>query len=201
MPNLLERERIKYEAMWEVESYNLESPGERYLPLFIDMAKPKQQDVVLDAGCGAGKGMDALRSAGLKAYGYDLTVDPKDPYKYAGCLWHDLCEVFHGTFRVNKIEGYRPEPFDWVYCTDVLEHIPTAFTMLVVARLLKIAMNGAFFSISFQPDQMGVWIGETLHETVQPYLWWRDNLAEVGEIIESRDLLGKGVFLLKGASC
>jgi hypothetical protein len=101
-----------------------------------------------------------------------------------GCLWHDL-------------RGLTVGPFEWVYCTDVLEHIPTAFTMLVVSRLLEVAEEGVFLSVSFVPDQMGVWIGETLHETVQPFTWWRDALNEVGEVVEARDLLGKGAFLVK----
>jgi hypothetical protein len=86
---------------------------------------------------------------------------------------------------------------DWVYCCDVLEHIPTAFTMLVVERLLDVAKQGVFLSICHQPDQHGAWVGEALHQTVQPFVWWRDHLSQIGELIEARDLLMNGIFVVR----
>jgi hypothetical protein len=35
-----------------------------------------------------------------------------------------------------------------------------------------------------------------LHQTVQPFTWWRDSLKELGTIVEARDLLTDAAFLV-----
>jgi len=188
--DLLERERETYRQMWAVDEYAQHSPGEHYLPIFLDMigvTRCEDDASVLDAGCGSGQGGVALSRLGFNVLLCDVTPDGlvSDamalPYVDA-CLWHDL-----------RVWG----PFDYVYCCDVLEHIPTAFTMLVVRRLLDVAAHGVFLSISFQPDVMGHWVGTPLHQTVMPFTWWRDALSAVGEVIEARDLLNAGVFFVR----
>jgi hypothetical protein len=87
-------------------------------------------------------------------------------------------------------------PFDWAYCCDVLEHIPTEFTMLVVERCLQ-AASRSFLHINFDPDHFGQTIGEPLHLTVQPFTWWRDRLADLASVTDARDLLGHGFFVLE----
>jgi hypothetical protein len=76
----------------------------------------------------------------------------------------------------------------------VLEHIPTPFTMLVASRLLEVARKGVFLSISLMPDQFGVWVGESLHKTVQTFPQWKAQLDTVGRLVEARDLLHCGLF-------
>lgn len=176
-------ERTKYEQMWAVDDYSANSPGELFLPIFLDMAKPL--GLVLDAGCGAGRGALALSNHGLRVVCCDI-VDVRSeeakqfPFRQC-CLWDPL----------------PAGPVDWTYCTDVLEHVPTPLTMLVVTRLLEVSKQGVFMTVSFVPDTNGVWIGETLHETVQPFVWWRDFLGTVGKLQEARDFLVGGAFLLK----
>jgi predicted RNA methylase len=69
-----QHERETYEAMWAVTAYAAHSPGETYLPMFLDMAKPGRGATILDAGCGSGKGGLALRAAGFDVRLCDLTV-------------------------------------------------------------------------------------------------------------------------------
>jgi SAM-dependent methyltransferase len=186
MPSLIDQERAKYEQMWAVEEYAVNSPGEQYLPIFLDMAKPRSGATVLDAGCGSGRGAIALGKAGFDVSGCDLTrVDfwPDEIPFTEACLWHELAP------KIPTV--------DWVYCCDVLEHIPTAFTMLVIARLLSVAREGVFFSISTVPDIHGAWIGTALHQTVQPFVWWRDAIRELGTLVEARDLLIAGCYLVR----
>lgn len=185
--NIVDVERVKYEDMWSVEAYASHSPGEMFLPLFLDMIGSSRSSII-DAGCGSGKGALALHGAGFNVRCCDLTdagLMPEArtfPFNKV-CLWDDLVPTV----------GF----VDWVYCCDVLEHIPTEFTMLVISRLLDIARKGVFLSISFAPDVMGAWIGKPLHQTVQSFMWWRDNLNAIGELVEARDLLNSGVFLVK----
>lgn len=194
MHTLVDRERDKYQDIWTVDQYAENSPGKTVLPLFLDMAGEVRGHSVLDAGCGSGKGAIALAGAGLTVRCCDLTGTGRVPEAQAfpfteACLWDGGL--------ASTIGGF----VDWVYCCDVLEHIPTALTMLVVRNLLSLARRGVFLSITFEPDVCGVWIGQPLHQTVQPFVWWRDHLRAIGTVLEARDLLGAGVFLLRGSQC
>jgi SAM-dependent methyltransferase len=202
MPNIIATEREKYADMWSVDAYTKHSPGEKYAPVFWDMVAqsntprdvPLRNYSVLDAGCGSGKGALALQKLGFNVrMTCDLTeeglIDEARSIPFArACLWEPLAP------QLGFIPGGK---FDYVYCCDVMEHIPPTFAMLLVSRLLEVARRGVFLSISFQPDVMGAWIGQTLHQTVQPFVEWRDQLDAVGELIEARDMLGVGAFLVR----
>ena len=194
MPPISERERATYDDVWGLSNYAAFSPGEHYLAQFLDMTGgAHMRGRVLDAGCGSGKGALALQAAGFDVTLCDITnagLVPEAqhlPFLRAS-LWHDLraAHVRH---------GWRwPE---WVYCTDVLEHVPTALTMLVAQRLIELARKGVFFSISLVPDRFGVMVGHPLHQTVQPFTWWRDHLREIGTVVECRDLIATGLYLVR----
>jgi 2-polyprenyl-3-methyl-5-hydroxy-6-metoxy-1,4-benzoquinol methylase len=183
-----QRERATYEDIWSVDEYARHSPGAAYVPLFLDMAQTTMRTSVLDAGCGTGKGALALQAAGFTVQLCDLTDAGLLPEARAlpfteVCLWDDL----------KRVVGFQ----DWVVCCDVLEHIPTPFTMLVIARLLEVARRGVFLSISLVPDQFGVWVGKPLHQTVQSFTQWQEQVSALATVKEARDLLHTGVFLLE----
>jgi 2-polyprenyl-3-methyl-5-hydroxy-6-metoxy-1,4-benzoquinol methylase len=193
MSNLQAAERAKYEEMWAVPGYDQNSPGEAVLPVFLDMARPPRGSTILDAGCGSGKAGVALRAIGFEVQLCDLTPDglvaaARDLPFTTVCLWDDLRS------QLNYAMGGA---FDFVYCTDVLEHIPEALTMLTVSRLLAVARKGVFLNISTVSDTHGVWIGQTLHQTVKPFVVWRDWLSTTGTLVEGRDLLMSAAFLVK----
>jgi 2-polyprenyl-3-methyl-5-hydroxy-6-metoxy-1,4-benzoquinol methylase len=193
MPDLLAHERRTYDAMWAVPAYSEYAPGAGFLSIFRAMTGAKPGDTVLDAGCGSGKGALALRDAGFSVRACDLTdaglVDEASdiPFSHA-CLWQDL------RGQLPYLIGGK---VDWVYCCDVLEHIPTPFAMLVISRLLDIGRRGVFLSISLQPDIFGAWVGTPLHQTVQSFPAWRDQLASLATVVEARDLLNAGVYLVR----
>lgn len=184
MPNVLDRERAKYDDLWLVDVYRENSPGEQLVPVFLDMAKTLPGQTVLDAGCGEGRGAVALASRGFIVDCCDFSdAGYAAPFKFERvCLWEPMRQL-----------GLR----DWVYCTDVLEHVPPTFAMLVVSRLLEVAVRGLFLSISLVPDRYGVYIGETLHETVQSFVAWRDQLSEIGRVVEARDLIITGCYMVE----
>lgn len=196
--DLVAQETALYRDLWVgVPAYSQTSPGEQLVPLLLDMAGLTRdltfRYTVLDAGCGSGKGALALQAAGFGEVRLcDLTdaglVDQAKALRFhQTCLWDDL------RVTCRYVEG---RAFDYVYCCDVLEHIPPQFTMLVVSRLLEVARHGVFLSISLVPDVMGAWVGQTLHQTVQSFLWWRDSLAAVGTVLGARDLLTSGVYFV-----
>lgn len=189
-------EREIYERTWQVPGYADHSPGEAHVALFMDMAAPAPGSVILDAGCGSGKGALALTALGFPVVLTDLTADglvaeARGLPFFESCLWSPI-----GPTLAPGVAG----PFvqvPVVYCCDVLEHIPTEYTMLTIARLLERASEGLFLSIALQPDQFGVWVGRPLHQTVRDFSWWRDRIADLGVLVEARDLLNAGVYYVR----
>lgn len=188
MSDLILRERDKYDEVWaSISAYGHHSPGASLVSVFESMRRDAGPVTILDAGCGSGKGALALTSAGHVVTCADTTaaglVDEALGLPFVAVnLWDDLTSLGR---------------FHYVYCCDVLEHIPPTFTMLVVARLLAIAERGLFLNIALQPDHFGAWIGSPLHLTLQSFTDWRDQLNAVGRLVEARDLLTNGAYLVE----
>jgi SAM-dependent methyltransferase len=185
--SLISNERDTYEQMWQFDAYGENSPGERYADLFMEMSKAKPGDRVLDAGCGNGKGSLALVSRGFVPTMCDITplglLPEARKFKFHEViLWNDF------TWQV----GLQ----DWVYCCDVMEHLPLPFTMLAVSRMLDVAENGVFLSIYLEPDVFGAMIGKPLHQSVQSFVQWRNQLAAIGRVVECRDLGNVGIYMV-----
>lgn len=202
---VVDRERALYEDVYDaVAKYAVESPGVANFPVFKEMAEipetGRYQLSVLDAGCGGGYGALEFKRAGFgRVVMCDITDfgicdEARDIPFYQTPLWESLHRVASGTFGGK---------FDYVYCCDVLEHIPKEFTMLVVSRLLDVTRCGLFLSISHKIDVHGLWVGRHLHQTVEQFAWWRDNLSTIADIAECRDLINFGLFLLspRRSSC
>lgn len=193
---VLQQERELYDAVWGgLSRYGDHNPGEHHVDLFKRLLEARgwPQGSVLDAGCGTGLGGVALQRAGFQAALCDLTdaglqaAALELPFTTVS-LWDDLRPALG--FQMGG-------KFDYGYCCDVLEHIPEAFTMLVVSQLLAVARYGVFLTISTVPDHFGIWVGEPLHKTVRPFTWWRDMLGEVGTVTEAIDCLNYGAFLVE----
>ncbi len=181
---VIEAERAKYEKVWQMPAYHEgKRPGVVHTPMFAEIANPDPGDSVIDLGCGAGTGGDSLRNLGLSVTYLDLVrVEGVGEPFIEQCLWHPLPS--------------RNPPWKYGYCCDVMEHIPPEYSMLVLRNIMD-ACESVFFSISFREDMFGKLVGEPLHLTIRPYTWWRDRLAEFGELVEARDLLGEGVFYVR----
>lgn len=188
MTTIATKERELYSTVWQsVEQYAEYSPGVTYLPVFLQMIGD-QRGSILDAGCGSGKGSLALQAAGFRVWMTDLTSagllpETKGLPFIERALWDDWPD--------EKVQ------WDYAYCCDVMEHIPTPFTMLVVRQLLSVAKQGVFFSISLMPDTFGVMVGQSLHQSVQTFPQWRDQLNTIGRVVEARDLLHTGVYFVE----
>jgi SAM-dependent methyltransferase len=213
--SLVAQERAIYDAMWGVPDYAKTSPGEQLVPAFLEMSgavpsgdpswferfpmghasrgwmAARKTQTVLDAGCGSGKGAVMLAKAGFRVAMCDLTdtglIDEAKPLPFFPvCLWESI----------GAQVAWPERQFDWVYCCDVLEHVPPTFAMLVVNRLLEVARKGVFLSIALQEDNFGVWAGRPLHQTVQNFVAWRNQLSAIGTVKESRDLLMNGLYFV-----
>lgn len=188
MPGVIVGERALYEDVWRgVPAYGETSPGALRVPMFLEMTGATGSRV-LDAGCGSGKGGVALDAAGFRVTLCDFTRAGLSaeasalPFRES-CLWHA---------RPDLLGRY-----DYVYCCDVLEHIPTEYVALTIQRLLDVSLEGLFLSIALVPDQFGLFVGRALHQTVRPYDWWRDRLRDLGRLVDARDLLVSAVFYVR----
>jgi len=195
MSVILVAERATYDETWRtIGDYGNWSPGVEFISTFFEHVGEKGQDrTVLDVGAGSGRASVKLSQAGFNVRMVDISNAGLIPEAQAipyfdACLWHDLYPVARAFGHPNRTRA------DYVYCTDVLEHVPEQFTMLAIANMLRVTRHGLFLSVSLIPDNMGVWVGAQLHQTVQPFTWWRDSIKELGTLIEARDMLEWATF-------
>jgi SAM-dependent methyltransferase len=188
--SIAEQERSLYREMWNHEAYRKFSPGEQAVPRFLSLMPTRGEKSVVDFGCGTGRASLALQRAGFVVLLVDQTREALDP-EASGlsflehCLWHPW--------------PYPHVLTDYGFCCDVLEHIPTELTALTIARMLE-PVEFLYLEVSTEPDEMGVLVGQPLHKTIKPFVWWRDLCREIGTLVDGVDLLTRAVFVLKGRS-
>jgi SAM-dependent methyltransferase len=158
-------ERLKYKRMWALPGYSVTSPGLAMVDYFLQSVEWERGEVVLDAGCGTGRAAMKLKANGLNAIGLDF-VDAREPASkdlafIDACLW----------------EAKGIPKFDWVFCADVMEHLPNEHVEATLNNLSRATVKGGLFQIALFHDGYGKYIGETLHLTVQPPEWWMEKIV------------------------
>lgn len=185
--NLIESERAKYAELWShVPEYRDFSPGLQNVKRFMEVMKPNAGATILDIGCGTGAAGLMFEQFGLRPHWLDITE--------AGLIPAIKKERFTRT----ALWGGWAEEFDCDYgfCCDVMEHIPTEYTMLVIDRIVA-ACKTTWFQIALVPDQFGATIGQPLHLTVKPFVWWLERMKMAGKVIDARDLCGQALYVVQ----
>jgi hypothetical protein len=182
------QERAKYAEIWSLPEYKLHSPGLQNVDRFMEVIKPAAGYSLIDIGCGAGVAGLEFERKGLQVTWMDLTDAGLDPAVnrnrfIESPIWSDDWVMSH---RMG---------WDFGFCCDVMEHIPTEYVMLSVERILS-ACRLTWFQIALRPDEFGKFIGEPLHLTVQPFEWWLLRLSTIGNVIDARDLCGDGMYVV-----
>ncbi len=176
-------EKTKYEMMWDKPEYRIHSPGEECAKTFIEKASPEEGSIIADIGCGTGRGTLAISKNGNFRH---ILVD------FAPNCLDDSVKGF--PFLHADLRRDLPIRSDFVYCTDVLEHIEPDYVDDVLVNIKAIAPK-AFFQISLVPDNMGALIGEPLHLSVHPAQWWLDKFESLGySLIESESSTDSAIF-------
>lgn len=177
-------EAAKYDRMWAYEEYAVCAPGEGLVEPFVEIARPAPGASIIELGCGTARAGLKLHELGYRVRLLDLTDAGLEPRAR---------EVLGGGMITAPLWGDWWGQYDFGFCCDVMEHVPPEYTMLVVDRILG-HCRAAFFHICLVPDGFGRVIGEPLHLTVMPFVWWRDRLAAAGRLVEARDLIRNGLF-------
>lgn len=185
--NLVEAEREKYTELWrDIPQYRDYSPGAENVQRFIEVMQPPPMSSILDIGCGTGIAGVEFAKLGHYSHWIDITD--------AGLL----PEVKRSRFIKAPLWDQWNDSIgcEYGFCCDVMEHIPTEYTMLVIDRILS-ACHITWFQIALQPDQFGAMIGQPLHLTVRPFLWWLERLKLAGKVIDARDLCGQALYVVE----
>lgn len=160
-------ERDKYRLMWQMAMYRAHSPGEEAAETFLRVAKP--EGLVVDFGCGTGRGALKIKAAGVPVFLIDFADNARD---FAAQGLPFLCHDLTQPVPVSGAVGF---------CTDVMEHIPGPDIDRVLGNIFD-ATPRVFFSIGTTPDCCGLLIGATLHVSVMPHEAWAERLARFGRI-------------------
>ena len=166
MDNLAERERNKYERMWDVTAYRNYAPGEALAQRAFSEMGMRKGDKLIDFGCGTGRPAAQFQRMGASVIGIDHAsncLDPNVNINFLKCCLWDL---------PPDLES------DYGYCTDVMEHIPPEKIDEVLSEISRVVRNKVFFQIATFPYGMGKRIGETLHLSVHGPEWWTAKLRK-----------------------
>ena len=155
----------KYEAMWQTQLYREVAPGELFAEHFIEIANPQLTDVIVDFGCGTGRGGQKI--ANLTRCEVQL-VDFADNCRDEG---NDLPFTLADLTKPIGVSG------NIGYCTDVMEHIPPEDVSDVIRNIMD-CVDSCYFKIALFDDSMGKLIGHPLHLSVFPSEWWQSKFSE-----------------------
>jgi SAM-dependent methyltransferase len=167
--NFTIEEKNKYKKMWAVKNYSNYSPGEVMVDQALMLCTDFKMKTILDAGCGTGRATSLFNALGLDATGVDITLSHISPAVKAkiGDKLHEEC-LWELSFT---------EPFDLIYCIDVLEHIPPKRLYKTISKLASLCKVCAYFKIALYQDGYGKQIGETLHLSLYKTDQWIQMLA------------------------
>lgn len=68
------------------------------------------------------------------------------------------------------------DQFDFVLCTDVMEHVEEQFVNQTFDRLYAYTRHAALFNIACTPSKSLLPNGQNTHVTVKPAQWWREHI-------------------------
>lgn len=197
--NLVEAERAKYETVWAFEDYKKYSPGMENVARFLKIVQPEPREWIIDIGCGTGGAGLELEKAGLETHWLDITDAALDPAvkreKFIQKpIWGDWS--FPRSHSISKSASIFSTGWHYGFCCDVLEHIPPEYVMLCLDRITE-NCGTSWLQVCNLPDNFGKLVGQPLHLTVQPFVWWRERLKEMGTLVEARDLCGTSLFVVE----
>lgn len=131
----------------------------------------RSNERLLDFGCARGYLVRALRALQIDAYGYDISE-----WAIANCD-HQVIDYVHDYLDFNN-------KFEFLFCKDVLEHIPQEELEILLPKLFSMTTTSALFivplainSCYISPDDEK----DITHIHRQPLDWWIRFLGKYAE--------------------
>jgi len=169
-----ELERKKYSKIWAIDQYRRVSPGERDLSHFLKEASPLEGDSITDIGCGTGRAAIQLQAAGFKVTATDICPTAPDPAMSGHYNIPFICAALWELVALRT---------DWIYCVDVMEHIPENFVDRSLKSMAKITKKGGYIQIALFDDTcFGNLIKDKLHLTLETSAWWENKIEKYWKI-------------------
>lgn len=184
---LSQKEKEKYQKMWTAfPDYRKCSPGELFASHFFQAFEDQLQpnDHIIDFGCGTGRVTKQFLEKELSVTLVDIcSVECLDPEIQL------LLSLFPNKLRFIEASLWDLPPdlptANWLYCCDVLEHIPTEKVPQVLQGIASHTLKGGFISICLKDDFFGPQnIQKPLHLTVKPRPWWLEQLAPHWSVVQ-----------------
>jgi len=158
-------------SVWKNVQYNIESAG---------MRRFKK---ALDVGCGLAEGIREMRDAGYNVYGVDI-ADVSRKWKEIGV--DGVCRQA----PAHEIP-YPDATFDFVYCGDVLEHIPEEYIEATLREMYRVGSRDFLFIIAVGLENLPVHEGIYTHVSLKSQGEWNAVLEKVGYKIRISRLDGE----------
>jgi ubiquinone/menaquinone biosynthesis C-methylase UbiE len=125
----------------------------------------------LDVGCGAGAGMLKAVDRGFDVYGIDIASNEE--------IWKEMGLDGRCSVAPAHEIPYPDNEFDFVMCSDVMEHVPESYIDATLKEILRVGSGTFLFAIAMKPSSSVSSTVQT-HYTMAPPEWWADKINDMG---------------------
>ena len=126
----------------------------------------------LDVGCGNGFGVKEMREFGYDVRGVDIADNVK--------IWTEIGIQDYCTTAPAKKLPYKDNEFDYVFCSEVMEHIPEHLVEDSLKEIRRIGSDRFYFTIGLAMEKQPVLGVYHTHITVKDSQWWLDKFNKCG---------------------
>lgn len=167
------REQLRYNAAYQTGQY-LATNGKRIWEQIFSLYDVSKIKTILDVGCGLGQGIAMCRNEGLEAYGIDIAGAAVKYWELANIA--QFCQVA----SADKMP-FEDNRFDFVLCTEVMEHIPKEGVSDVLREIYRVGNNSFLFTICMKPALHKMpYDGSEPHICIEKMDWWLGKIKEAG---------------------